>query len=277
MTVNMGEGPADNGGTSNQGVISEGGNTPVAPVEDATNPMWSPLLEQLPQSLHGMVTPHLKEWDKNYTQSMQKVHSQYEPWKPFIENQVDPNVAYQSWQAIQNLEANPQGFVEAIIEHYGLQQMLAEQGQQEAFNEGEEELAPFDIAQDPEFQRVTGITEQMAQLLLTQHQQQQESQFDALVDQDLAAAKDKHGEFDEDYVLQRMAMLEEDADTAVQAYQNMVNNVVAKSRNPGAGAPVIMGSGGGTPSTATSLANLQPKDRRALIAQTLANAANNGG
>jgi len=264
-----------------QGQDSTVVDPPVAPVqsEPSINPAWNPLLEQLPSSLHGMVTPHLTKWDQGVQQMVQKVHSEYEPWKPFKENNLDPNTLYQSWQAIQNLEADPQGFVQAVIQHYGLQNLLAaEQGQQPAAtNEGEQDLVPFDVTQDPEFQRVTGMTEQMAQLLLAQHQQQQEAAADQQVESDLQAAKAKHGDFNEEFVLQRMYATGEDMDTAVAKYKELTNQILTQSRNPSAGAPIVMGSGGGTPSTATPVGNLSDKDRRAMIAQVLANAAANGG
>lgn len=252
---------------------------PVAPVqnEPSINPAWNPLLEQLPSSLHGIVTPHLTEWDKGVQQMVQKVHSEYEPWKQFKDNNLDPNNLYQSWQAIQNLEADPQGFVQAVIQHYGLQ--LAEQGQQQpAANEGEEELPPIDITQYPEFQRINGMTEQMAQVLLTQHQEKQDAIADQQLDADLTVAKQKLGNmYDEQYLLQYMGTTNGTIDQAVEAYQAHVNNIISQQRNPSAGAPIIMGSGGGTPVTPIPGGNLAPKDRRALIAQTLANAAANGG
>lgn len=262
--------------------------TPVAPVqnEPSINPAWNPLLEVLPSSLHGMVTPHLTEWDKGVQQMVQKVHSEYEPWKPFKENNLDPGQMYQSWQAIQNLEADPQGFVDAVIKHYGLQQVLAEQGQQQPVaNTGEQDLGEFNFSQTPEYaqmsqelQRVTGMSEQMAQLLLAQHQQQQDAEADTQLDTDLNTAKQKLGNmYDEQYLLQFMGTTGGDINQAIEAYQTHVNNIISQQRNPGAGAPIIMGSGGGTPVTPIPGGNLAPKDRRALIAQTLANAAANGG
>lgn len=280
MTVNMGEGPADNSGAIQGQQPGQGDQTPVAPVtnEPAINPAWNPLLEKLPASLHGMVTPELLAWDKNVQQLVGKVHSEYEPWKPFKENNLDPNEIYQAWQAIQNLEANPQGFVDAVIEYYGLQQALAEQGQQPQVNDGDDgELAPYDIASDPEFQRVTGLTEQMANLLLAQHQQQKDAQMDQQLNSDLNAAKQKMGNFDEDFVLQRMNATGESVEQAVTAYQTFEQNLIAQSRNPSAGAPIIMGSGGGTPATATPVGNMSDKDRRAYIAQVLQSAQANGG
>lgn len=282
MTVNLGEGPADNSGAIQGQGTGQGDQTPVAPVtnEPAINPAWNPLLEKLPASLHGMVTPELLSWDKNVQQLVQKVHSEYEPWKPFKENNLNPQEMYQSWQAIQNLEANPQEFVNAVIQHYGLQQMLAaEQGQQPEVNDGDDgELSPYDISSDPEFQRVTGLTEQMANLLLAQHQQQEDAQWDATVDADLNKAKQQLGNmYDEQYLLQYMASTDGTIDQAMTAYQEHVNNIITQQRNPSAGAPIIMGSGGGTPATAIPVGNMSDKDRRAYVAQVLANAQANGG
>lgn len=268
----MSEAPVESGQINDQ-PINDGG-APVA--EPSINPAWNPLLEKLPSSLHGIVTPTLKEWDSNYQQSLQKVHSEYEPWKPLIEQQLDPADLYQSYQISQALEQDPQRFIEAVMEHYGIQ--LPQQGQQpEQLDDGEEDPGIYDVSQDPEFQRTRAMTEQMAKLLIAQQQQQQEAEEDEALDADLQAAREKLGEFDEDYVLQRVMYYEEDVPTAVQAYQAHVNSILSQHRNPGASAPIIMGSGGGTPSQPTAVSNLSPQDRRALIAQTLANAAANGG
>lgn len=277
MSVPANEGPAINDGSSGQvdnspAPVAEGSN------ESGINPAWNPLLETLPPSLHGMVTPHLSEWDKNVQQMVQKVHSEYEPWKPLREAQLDPNQLSQAWQAIQNLENNPQGFVEAVINHYGLQNMFSpEQGQQPEELQGEEETE-FDITQHPDFMRYGQMTEQMAQLLLAQHQQQEDSNMDAQLENDLALAKQKHGDFDEDYVLQRVMYFEEDVDTAAQHYKQFVNNVVSQSRNPSAGAPIIMGSGGGTPAPNDGSQGFKTaEDRKAYVKQFLAQNAQQGG
>lgn len=267
MTVNLGEGPAD---TSQ---LDNGGQTPVA--EPTINPAWSPLLEQLPTSLHGMVTPHLKEWDQNYQQGLQKVHSEYESWKPFQEAGLEPDALYQGYQIQQALEADPQKFIEAVMEHYGVQ--FPQQGQQPEEVIGEEEPGLYDIAQDPEFQRYGQMTEKMAELLIAQQQEAADAQSDAELDADLADARKNLGEFDEDYVLQRILYYQEDVPTAVQSYKAHVEGIISQHRNPAAQAPVIMGSGGGTPAQNTVVNNMSAQDRRALIAQTLAAAAANGG
>src|SRR5216117_1810141 len=59
--------------------------------EIAHNPAWDGLLGKLPSQYHQAILEDLKSWDQNYNTGIQKVHSQYEPWKPFIENQVEPD------------------------------------------------------------------------------------------------------------------------------------------------------------------------------------------
>jgi len=285
----MGEGPADSGQLSAQDQVANqlaGNNqasdnsteTPVAPVtqeQPTINPAWNPLLEVLPASLHGMVTPHLTKWDQGVQQMVQKVHSEYAPWKAFQDAQLDPEALYQSYQIQQALEADPQKFIEAVMQHYGME---FEQGQQDQLeeNDGEEELGLVDFTQDPEFQRQQQMTETMAQYLIAQQQAQDDAAEDKQLDADLKAAKEKHGDFDEDWVLQRVMYFNEDPDTAVQKYHQHVQQIITNHRNPSAGAPVIMGSGGGTPVTPTVTSNMSGKDRRALMVQMLANAHANG-
>jgi hypothetical protein len=238
------------------------------------NPAWDELLSQVPAGLHGVLTPHLQKWDTNYQQGLQKVHSQYEPYKPFIDEGIDPTSLNNALLVMQNLEADPEKFARALVEHYGLN--LAEQGQEEAEQEQSEEL-PYDISMHPEFQKVQQMTELLAQQTLTQHEAAQEAQAEAELDQSVAAAKEQYGEFDEEYVYQKMYSTGCDLETAVQAFMDMRNQWVQNYQPPGANAPRLMGSGGGLPSQATPARNLTGAQRRALMVQTLQNLKASGG
>lgn len=260
--------PGTGGFEDNSAPVADSDNGP------SINPAWSPLLEQLPESLHNIAIPHLQKWDSGVQEMVGKVHSQYEPYKPFLEQNLDPASLYQGYQIQQALEADPAKFIEAVMDFYKIAPV--EQGQQPE-ESGEEEPAYYDVNNDPEFQRIKGMSESMAQLILAQQQQQQESTEDSQLDADLDAARQELGEFDEDYVLQRMIYFEEDPRTAVQSYHQFVQDTITQSRNPSASAPVIMGSGGGTPVQPTAVNNMQPQDRRALIAQMLATANAQGG
>lgn len=242
------------------------------------NPMWKPLLDKLPSGLHGMITPELKQWDANYTQGMQKVHSEYAPYKSFLDNQVDPTELNDALMVYQSMQQDPAKFVQAVQDFYQLQ---AEQGQQQLADQQQsvdEEMPSFDPMQHPEIQKYAQMTETMAQAMLSQNEQAQIAQEDAQLEQEFASAKQRHGEFDEEWVTKEMYFNEGlSLDDAVAKYREFTQGIVNNYQRPGAQAPTLMGGGGGLPSQQTPVGSMTGQQRRALIAQSLANAHANGG
>lgn len=248
------------------------------------NPAWNNLLSRVPEGLHGQILPELKQWDQNYQQGLQKVHSQYAGYKPFLDQQIDPNALNEGYLIRQALENDPMAVVQAMIQHYQLQ-LPTEQGQGNPDETVEDEGLPYDLSQDPEFNRYRQMTETMANALITQHQQAQEAQEDADLDQLMSAAANKFGQnWNEEWILQHLmysgvdTVTPEILDQAQEAYTQHVQNIVQNYRSPSQSAPVLMGGGGGVPSQQTPVGNMSGKDRRALIVQTLQNLnANSGG
>lgn len=248
------------------------------------NPMWNDLLGTLPQGLHGMVIPHLQKWEQGVTQQFQKVHSDYEPFKKFREAQIDPGILDQSYQVYQALERDPQKFIEAVMEHYGLEfeQGLDDDDEYEE-DEYEGEEVPFDLTRDPNFGRIQQMTELMAQALLDQQNQKVQAEIEQQLDSDLKAIKEKLPYIPEQHILHYLFSASQanegpvNVDEVVNAFSELQNQIIAQHRNPSAGAPVVLGAGGGTPSSAVSVGNLSSKDRRNLIVQQLAAAAQQGG
>lgn len=245
------------------------------------NPAWNNLLSRVPQGLHGQILPELQQWEKNYNQGIQKVHSQYAAYKPFLDQQIAPEQLNEAYMIRQALEQDPLKFVQALIEHYGLQ-LPTEQGQPNG--DPQEEENPFDLSQNPEWQNQQQIVNTMAQALLLQNQQAQEAQEDAELDSQFDAAKERHGEFDEDWVMKHLYFSGADnvdeatMDEAIEAWKQHVQSVVQNYRSPSQNAPVIMGGGGGLPSQQTPVGSMNGNQRRALVAQTLANLhAQSGG
>lgn len=242
--------------------------------QQQTNPLWDELLSQIPQQFHNIVTPTLQKWDSNYTQGMQKVHSQYEPYKPFMEQQVDPAQLNEAMLVYQAMQDDPTTFIKAVQEFYKLEQGQAQQVDQET---GEEELPPFDITQLPEWQQQSQLLQTMAQAMLQQNEQAEEAAAEAQLEQEFEAAKQQFGNFDETWVAQHMYLQGSNINDAVAAYKQFEQNIIAQHQRPGATAPVLMGSGGGLPSQQTPVSGMSSKERRAYIAQRLAEAAQNGG
>lgn len=277
--ANEGQGVIDQGfGLMDQGQQQE---PPQQQQQDEVkfNEAWNPLLEKIPTQFHNLIAPDLKQWDQNYNNSIQKVHSQYAAYKPFLEQQIDPNALNEAYMLRQALEQDPMKFVQALMEHYKLE-LPTEQGQEPPDETDDENL--YDITQNPEFQRYRDITETMAQALITQNQQAQEAQEDAALDGFFESAKQRHGDYDEDWVAQHLYFNGVDnvndqvMDQAIGAYREYVQGIVQNYRSPSQSAPVIMGGGGGLPSQQTPVGSMSGKERRALIVQTLMNQAQSG-
>lgn len=243
------------------------------------NPAWNPLLEKLPTQFHNMIASDLKQWDQNYQQGINKVHSQYAGYKPFLDQQIDPNALNEAYMIRQALEQDPMKFVQALVEHYQLQ-LPTEQGQDPDDQVDEENL--YDLTQNPEWQQQQQVVQTMAQAMLLQNQQAQEVQEDQQLEELFQGAKKEHGDFDEDWVSQHLYFSGEDnpskelMDEAVNAWKQHVQEVVQNYRSPNQNAPVLMGGGGGVPSSATQVGQMTGAQRRALIIQTLQNQAQSG-
>lgn len=270
--------PAIESQGSEQEVVTQG-----APVENSQqestgiNPAWNPLLEKLPSSLHSLVIPELQTWDKNYQDGIGKVHSEYEPWKPFQEAGVAPEQVQYGLQLLEMLESNPQQIFDSLKEFL---QIEDEQPQpvvdptQQGLEQGQES-APIDVASIPEFQQMTQMVNAMAELLVQQNSQQTEAQADQELDAEFTAAKEQFGNFDEKWVM--VQMLANDNLTlpqAVQQYQEFEKGILQNANRPG---PKVLSAGGQNANPGVAPSQLDDKGRRSMVANMLAAAKSQEG
>jgi hypothetical protein len=272
--MDQGQGQVDN--TSDQGTVTPN-----------INPAWSDVLGLIPETMHSQITPHFQKWDQNYQQSVQKVHSQYEPWKPFIDGGVDPANVDFSLGLMNAISTNPQEVMTALQEwidsdgEEGFDQgdQSGQQGQfdQTQQNQGQSE---FDITQHPKFQEMEEALQTMAQLMLGEREKEQSAQQDQELEDAFASLKQEHGEFDEKYVLGVvMSSGQEDFDmsdlqAAVKQYQELEQNILSGKRQPG---PPVLGSGGAFPNSTPDARKLGSKDTKNLVAQMLSQAKQSNG
>ena len=233
-------------------------SAPVAEPGGGDNPAWSELLGVLPTQLHGVVKPHLQKWDQNYQRDVQQVHSQYQPWQQFADQGIEPDDVTQAMQILQTMNENPQAVYEALAEHLG----ISEQGGAES--EGEEYGAEEE--EDPRYAELRQGYENLAQIVVGQHEEKQAAQEDKQLDDYLNQLTQTLGEYDERYVLALMdtGMSGEDA---VREFQNLISEKAGAVNRPPA--PTVMSPGGSPPSQAINPAELDDKGRRSLVAQML--------
>lgn len=234
---------------------------------DGVNPSWQEILNVLPDSLHGTVMPALEKWDRNYQSGIQRVQSQYEPYQPLLDAGYDPETIQYGLSVLAKLEEDPRAIYDALAEAHGF---AVDQGQSETEID-DDVYEGGALPDDPRIQRAEEMSEAVAQWVLEQHEMQQNAEEDANLDQEMTNLAEKHGEYDENYVMGLM-LTGVNAEDAVMQYHQLVQNIASKPRANDS-APVIMGSGGGLPSGAVKVSELTEDNRQKLVADMLRQAA----
>lgn len=238
------------------------------------NPAWNELMQVLPSSLHSLVTPHLQKWDQNYQEGIGKVHSEYESWKPFKEQGIAPEQVTYGLQLLDAIENRPEEIFEALKNYLQVEDDPQTEETQEQEEQGQQST-PIDIASTPEFQQLAQMVNAMAELTVQQNTQQLDAQADTELENEFTAAHENHGDFDEKWVMVQMLADENlTIDQAVQAYKEFEQGILTKANRPG---PRVLSPGGGTPNPGVNPSQLDEKGRKSMIANMLAQAAQQNG
>lgn len=244
----------------------QGAETESAP---GPNPAWGEALSAIPEQYHSVLTPHFQQWDQQAQSRIENVNSQlsqYDPYKPFVENGISAQDLEQGIQLMYQVNQNPQAVYSALAEAYG----FGDNSEVESEEEGDETTTQF---QDPRFDQLQNGLDLVAQTILQQQQQKLESEAESQIDAELADLKQKHPGISEEFALSLMVN-GFDVDQVAQHWTNVSQNILQS--NPRPFAPNVMGSsGGGTglPSQAIDPRTLDGKATRSLVVQML-NAAN---
>ena len=261
----------------------EGNEAPTGIQPD--NPAWSDFLGAIPPGMHDMVKPHLRKWDEGVNSRINAVHSEYADWKSFKDQGIAPQTiqeAYGIWQAINE---NPEEVYRLLGESYGFanqaqsQMQNPQQGQVNPQQQMQQTNQPsgdeYELGQGGQFNpelaelaRYKAMTDDMAKIMLQQHQQQQElmeaQQADAVLDKELADAKAKYGDFNEEFVL-RYVNAGMEVNKAVEAFQQLRNEIISSHNRPAS--PTVISGSGPLPSQQINPAKLNGKDTRNLVAE----------
>ena len=282
------------------------GNTPVAeptqsypqssPQPVNNQPPYHQQLEQIPEGFRPLVEPVFKDWDAQVTKKLQEVHSRYEPWKQFVDAQIEPGQVQEAMQLMELFLTNPQHLYQAMGERLGFaaQQAGAEQGQ--GADEEEIDLGDtpqFDLEKDPRFKAYAQQQQQLQhqqQIILEQmqaaRQQQEEAEAEAWLNQRTEQItnelQQKGIEPDWDYIMAVATALiehrkmghDEAINAAVEQFVGKVQSYMARP-TANRSAPMVLPTHGGTPSNQTP-AFESGKDRRAYGAAALQAALRNG-
>lgn len=252
-------------------VASEGS----APVSEQTtsqpevkqNPAWQPVLDVLPSSLHNVVAPTLKEWDRGVQERFREIHSQYEPYKAyqqFVDAGVTPEAISQALGLIQAIEADPRSVWESMGSYYELTP-----AQQAAVQQAADSGVFDDTYVDPTQQEIQTLRqglEQLTQMLMGERQTAAEQQQMQAMEAELESMKAKYGEYNREFVLTQMAagLSTEDA---VKSYMALVDEIKSQANKPNA--PFVVGAGTGGVAVPKNPAQMTASERRAFVAEKL--------
>lgn len=247
---------------------------------ESINPNWQPLLEKLPSEFAPLVTPQLKEWDAKFQQQLQQVHSQYEPYKQFAEQQVPAEQLEQAYNLFNLINTNPELVFQQMQEFYG----FGGQGQEDPNNPGQQAADPegefdfnspdVDIMQHPKVKELFENQQALAQHFVQTQEQERLAQAEKEIEAELTPIKEKYPHIDELMLFEvatggRMSLTQ-----AAEQIHAQYEAMLAQSRQP---APRVFSANGGLP------AAQQPDPRKLnstgtqdLVAQILAQSQSEG-
>lgn len=247
------------------------------------HPAWQEILSAVPAEYHEALTPKLREWDSGVTKRFQEIHSQYEPLKVFepIAEDVDADTLSSALGLFQAINTNPEQVYRALGEAYGF---AGEQESSDDYEDGDYGQVPPQVAQRLEEQQraIEALSEYVQTNQMTVEQQQEQVALDNYLEQ----LQDAYGDFDEDYVLTKMAA-GVDGEVAVRQYIEITGLPVGGPSNspkqtapPVVTPPQVLGSSGagsgGIPSTSPDPTKLGRVETKSLVTEILRAAASQG-
>lgn len=253
------------------------------------HPAWQEILDVLPSELHSVVRPTLENWDKGVQQKLQEVRSQYEPYKEFIDNEVDPELIDQSLTFVHQMNSDPDKIIEQAIEAFGLdyvkkaaEEVVQQQNNQQLnLNQGDEyeNLGEIKIEDHPFVKNLQKTVEDLQSKFTKQEEVQQQTEQQKAFQAQLDELQEEHGEYDRTFVTALMSQGIDGA-TAVKQYHDTVNQAAAKLAGNNQNQqqetpPVVMGAdgsvGSGIPDQPVSFGEVKDKDLNSLVVQMLEN------
>lgn len=270
---------ANNGGNDTGSVVENFGGDSQA---TGDNPAWNDLLDVLPSEFHPMVKPTLEKWDSGVNKRFETVHSQYAPYKPFIEQQITPDEISAAMQMMNLLATDPRKVYDKLGEFYGADWGLGSgQGQPNTNDDDEFDLdggnsqqANVDLENNPYIKQIQEQQNTIAQFLAAQIEREERAKIDSEIDQQFSNVQQKYGELSQEDVNIIVSIATTQDKTVEEAAEVLFGRLgQVQQQSPSAGLPPIVPTGGGVPNAPINPAELSPKDTRSLVENILRNAA----
>lgn len=253
------------------------------------NPAWAPILEAVPEELREALKPKLQEWDKGVQTRFQKIHQEYEPYKQFKEQGLDPTELVRSYQIRQQIDQDPVGFFTRLGDYLRANGLVEQANQADA--KANAAAQQQNGEEDDPIARLERQQQELVQRLEAQRQEEYQRQAEEYARQQVQSeyeqVEQKYGKLSETVrreLFQRATIMTNIAEQqgtepptlmeAMESLQNFISQV-SKARRP---APrVIPAHGGGLPAPQQGIKpeEMTPQQRsqaaQALIDQVLGN------
>lgn len=241
------------------------------------NPAWGELLSVVPENLHEQVTPHLQKWDAGVQQRFDGINTKYAPFQEFLDNEVDPEHLKMGLGILSAIQNDPRDFWDTMAQQFDFGADASNgSGEAPPSNDPAEEDQNISPAFAEKMRKLEQGYEAIAKELLQERESKAQAKQDETLEKQLKDLKDKHGEFDEGYVLTALHLGAKPED-AIKQWNTLVDKIVADHNRPKA--PKILGDGGtGLPGeTKAKVGKWSRAETRSQVAKLLAaRAAENG-
>lgn len=261
--------------------------------DDGGQGQYAGYLKGIPEQYHGQLLDGFKRTDGHWQNKLNEAQSQYTPWAPIAERYELPYVQA-STAFMDAIQQNPAEVVPWLAREFGVE--VAQQAQQQVQGQGQQQwgqdqggaedwrtnVQPEVLQRLDRMDEVERLAMTNAQAFMEAQQKQQEveqrqqlNEEIAEFDRHLGELRTKHGDFDMDWVLAKLGTGEFDSpEKAVHAYKSWEQQVVAAAAQRRV--PTLLNSGGGYQSNQVDPASMSAKDTRALVAQIVAQANQDG-
>ena len=229
-------------------------------MEDNNNPAWNEFLNIIPEDLHSQITPILSQWDKNIQAKFDTVASEWEPYKNFKDNKIDPQNLEFGINLVNQLSNDPKSVYDALKEHYKFDIDKITDTAKPSKEDTEDTVDPYETR----FREYDDRINLLSRALIAKHQKEAEELEDRKLNNELDSLRKTHGDFDEQWVLSRMYNGVK-AEDAVKNYLEWETGI----RNRYSPKPLIMGTGGGIPIQSIDPVKLNDRQVRDLIVEQL--------
>lgn len=251
---------------------------PLVGQDELDESLGNAFLKNVPEVDRKVLEPYVKQWDAGVTKRFQRIHDTYRPYKDLGEVQ-DIQDAIRVYTMMNN---DPESVIKILAEYMEQdvtltprqQAQLAQAVQQQTAGQGETPELPYEGALPEEFLGEWGQIKQlvlgMGQFLASQQKVTQKQQEDQQLDSYLSELKTKHGDFNEEYVLMKMAQ-GVDGNEAVKAWRELVQAEINRAAGNTPKPPPVLNGHGAVPTGHVDTSKLPAKGSKELLAQMLAN------